>query len=123
MSASEEHTNGHAPISSNEFFETIGKKAGHLAPASNDTNGTNGTNGVHENKIDDEKVVEEIESLCMNCHENVSNIISCLRTLSLLFVILIANDYIGHNTHASNGHSLLPRSYHHVVQLRQVRFQ
>ncbi|KAI1260738.1 ZPR1 zinc-finger domain-containing protein [Xylariaceae sp. FL1019] len=46
-----------------EFFESIGQKAGQLAPS------TNGANGVVEG-ADDEKVVEEIESLCMNCHEN-----------------------------------------------------
>lgn len=51
-------------VSPTDFFESIGQKAGHLAPT------TNGTNGVAPNGDDDEKVVEEIESLCMNCHEN-----------------------------------------------------
>ncbi|KAI1210796.1 zinc finger protein zpr1 [Annulohypoxylon truncatum] len=46
-----------------DFFESIGHKAEHLAPV------TNGTNGV-AHADEDEKVVEEIESLCMNCHEN-----------------------------------------------------
>ncbi|KAI5926007.1 ZPR1 zinc-finger domain-containing protein [Camillea tinctor] len=47
-----------------EFFEAIGQKAGHLAPTNGTTNGdTNGT-------TDEERVVEQIESLCMNCHEN-----------------------------------------------------
>ncbi|KAI1388996.1 zinc finger protein zpr1 [Hypoxylon trugodes] len=50
--------------SSTDFFESIGQKAGHLNPT------TNGTNGVAHTGDDDEKVVEEIESLCMNCHEN-----------------------------------------------------
>ncbi|KAI8964696.1 zf-ZPR1-domain-containing protein [Daldinia sp. FL1419] len=59
---------GHSTtVSSPDFFESIGQKAGHLAPA---TNGANGTNGVAHTNGDDEKVVEEIESLCMNCHEN-----------------------------------------------------
>lgn len=44
-----------------EFFETIGSKVAHLNPT---------TNGDATN--DDRKLVEEIESLCMNCHENVS---------------------------------------------------
>lgn len=52
-------------VSPTDFFESIGQKAGHLAPT------TNGTNGVAPKGDDDEKVVEEIESLCMNCHENV----------------------------------------------------
>ncbi|KAI0853917.1 zf-ZPR1-domain-containing protein [Daldinia vernicosa] len=51
-------------VSPPDFFESIGQKAGHLAPT------TNGTNGVAHTDGDDEKVVEEIESLCMNCHEN-----------------------------------------------------
>ncbi|KAI2632163.1 zinc finger protein zpr1 [Hypoxylon sp. NC1633] len=57
------HTN---TVSSTDFFESIGQKAGQLAPT------TNGTNGVaHQGEGDnDENVVEEIESLCMNCHEN-----------------------------------------------------
>ena len=70
MPAPVEQTNGGpapAPVSSNEFFESIGKKANNLGST---TNGTNGTNGTIED--DDEKVVQEIESLCMNCRENVS---------------------------------------------------
>ena len=51
--------------SSSEFFEPIGKKADQLAPT------TNGANGVPSAEDDDGKVVEQIESLCMNCHENV----------------------------------------------------
>ncbi|KAI1372226.1 zinc finger protein zpr1 [Hypoxylon crocopeplum] len=63
MSAAEEP--GHTTVvSPNDFFQTIGQKAEHLAPA------TNGTNGVAHTGDDDEKVVEEIESLCMNCHAN-----------------------------------------------------
>ena len=50
----------------NEFFESIGNQADQLAPA------TNGEAQTAED--DDRRVVEEIESLCMNCHENVSRI-------------------------------------------------
>ena len=72
MPAPVEQTNGGpAPISSTDFFESIGKKATHL-DSTNGTNGTNGANGATGD--DDEKVVQEIESLCMNCHENVSNL-------------------------------------------------
>lgn len=46
-----------------ELFNTIGEKVEQVAP----TAAANGTTGG-----DDEKVVEEIESLCMNCEENVS---------------------------------------------------
>ncbi|KAI1337592.1 ZPR1 zinc-finger domain-containing protein [Xylariaceae sp. FL0016] len=47
-----------------DFFESIGQKADQLAPT------TNGTNGIPNGTDTEEKVVEEIESLCMNCHEN-----------------------------------------------------
>lgn len=58
-----------------QFFDSIGKKAENLTinqdskPA---TNSTESTSLASEEKADDEpKVVDEIESLCMNCHENV----------------------------------------------------
>jgi len=50
-----------------DYFESLGKKAQTLStPAAN---GTNGTNGAVEPE-EDGKVVDEIESLCMNCHKN-----------------------------------------------------
>ena len=44
-----------------EFFESIGDKVKNFAPAAADTE-----------DADDERAVEEIESLCMNCGKNVS---------------------------------------------------
>lgn len=68
---------GHSTVvSPPDFFESIGHKAGHLAST---TDGTTGTNGVADTNDDDEKVVEEIESLCMNCHENVCIITKCIQ--------------------------------------------
>ncbi|KAI1174984.1 ZPR1 zinc-finger domain-containing protein [Nemania sp. FL0916] len=64
MSAPEDQTTTTA--SSTEFFESIGKKADQLAPL---TNG-HGTNGATPADDDDGRVVEQIESLCMNCHED-----------------------------------------------------
>lgn len=49
------------------LFDPIGQKAEQLAPKAN-TNGTGGASAPTEE--DDERVVEEIESLCMNCHRN-----------------------------------------------------
>ena len=46
-----------------DLFNTIGEKAEKVAPAAV-------PNGTTEDE--DKKVVEEIESLCMNCGENVS---------------------------------------------------
>lgn len=55
--------------SATDFFQSIGEKASQL----NGTTATNGTNGAgHDADEDEPKVVEEIESLCMNCHEDVS---------------------------------------------------
>lgn len=64
MSSSENHaqSNGTNGISSTEYFQSIGQQVNQVAPA---------TNGVEQDG-DDAKPVEEIESLCMNCHENVS---------------------------------------------------
>ncbi|KAK3946374.1 ZPR1 zinc-finger domain-containing protein [Diplogelasinospora grovesii] len=45
-----------------ELFDPIGQKVDHVAPTAE----ANGANGVEE----DFQPVEEIESLCMNCHEN-----------------------------------------------------
>lgn len=56
------------------FFDSIGNKAENLT--TNDQNGTNdpASNGAESTDKPDEnepKVVDEIESLCMNCQENV----------------------------------------------------
>ncbi|PMB72626.1 hypothetical protein BM221_000041 [Beauveria bassiana] len=52
---------------SSEFFQSIGNKVEGLAPKAN---------GDHE----DLQPVEEIESLCMNCHENVGLLSGTLST-------------------------------------------
>lgn len=72
-----------------DFFESLGKKAEHLtidekdgnnqvSTATNDTNAP-ATKEKPAEDDDDQKVVDEIESLCMNCRENVSfrNTSSC----------------------------------------------
>jgi hypothetical protein len=55
-----------------ELFNTIGEKVEQVAP----TAVADGTAGA-----EDEKVVEEIESLCMNCEENVSRTGRTLKSL------------------------------------------
>jgi zinc finger protein len=54
-----------------EVFESIGHKVENLGPAVNG----DGAAGAAD-AVDDQKAVEEIESLCMNCHENVSCLVS-----------------------------------------------
>ena len=50
------------------LFNPIGAKVEEVAPLPE----TNGVNGASTEEEDDRRPVEEIESLCMNCHENVS---------------------------------------------------
>jgi zinc finger protein len=54
-----------------DFFESLGKKAEDLSsqqqPA---TNGEPAQPGEEE-----QRVVDEVESLCMNCHENVAGLL------------------------------------------------
>lgn len=65
MSSSDQaQSNDSNVISSNEYFRSIGQQADQVAPA------TNGA--TQQSDSDDVKPVEEIESLCMNCHDNVS---------------------------------------------------
>lgn len=69
-----------------EFFETIGKKADHLAADKKQGNGVaNSTKATTDSKTyaveEDQKVVDEIESLCMNCRENVPPNISSIHFL------------------------------------------
>lgn len=54
-----------------DFFESIGKKAEQLTIDDKDKSGDQ-TAQVAD---DEQKVVDEIESLCMNCHENASYLI------------------------------------------------
>lgn len=62
-----------------DFFESLGKKAEHLS-VNDKANGEPAAKDEFEATEDDDgepKIVDEIESLCMNCHANV-----CLRQKS-----------------------------------------
>jgi hypothetical protein len=65
-------------------------------------------------QVDEPKLVEEIESLCMNCHENVSCSISHQECRELILVV-------GNNETSLNQDSLLSRNRHHVIPLRSLR--
>jgi zinc finger protein len=63
-----------------DFFESLGKKAENLTIEDQNskkdtaTNGTESLDTPTKGDVQDEnepKIVDEIESLCMNCHENV----------------------------------------------------
>lgn len=57
------------------------------------------------------KIVDEIESLCMNCHENVSYV------LSSTFHFQVVDFVTGHDTTSSHKDSILSRDYPHVLLL------
>ena len=57
-----------------ELFNPIGDKVEKVAP-------TAVLDGTTTGDEEEEKVVEEIESLCMNCEENVSRNRICARIL------------------------------------------
>lgn len=60
--------------SSSEYFKAIGQQVDQVAPT---------TNGAEQTDNDDVKPVDEIESLCMNCHENVCRFCPQIATLVL----------------------------------------
>lgn len=51
-----------------DYFESLGQKAQNLS--ANDQKDGAATNSTLESD-EEQRVVDEIESLCMNCHENV----------------------------------------------------
>lgn len=53
-----------------DYFESLGKKAKDLR-IDEQKAATNGTAFQREPEEEEQKVVDEIESLCMNCRENV----------------------------------------------------
>lgn len=61
-----------------DFFDSIGKKAEDLSI--NDKDGqkdpaTNGVESAEAREAEEPKVVDEIESLCMNCQANVRSLL------------------------------------------------
>lgn len=69
-----------------DFFESLGKKAEHLTVNDDKQESPAATIGaVSKEALDenDQKVVDEIESLCMNCRENVRIFVVALRSCSL----------------------------------------
>ncbi|PSR79764.1 zinc finger protein zpr1 [Coniella lustricola] len=61
MSSNPTQTNGTSSLSSSDYFKSIGHQVDQVAPSAN---------GAEQGDDDDVKPVDEIESLCMNCHDN-----------------------------------------------------
>ena len=57
-----------------DFFDSIGKKAENLTIKDQNSTkdpATDGTESIEQAGDDEPRVVDEIESLCMNCQQNV----------------------------------------------------
>ena len=100
----------HKAANMSGLFNTIGEKADKVAPATIPDN----QNGAAPEE--DERVVDEIESLCMNCEENVSRIE--LSAAAYTVSMTVANHNLGHDAPPSNQNPLLPRSHPHVLFVR-----
>jgi zinc finger protein len=72
MASNEQEKSAPDGAAFDDFFESIGKKAENLTSKDGKVEAQPNTNGTTtEDDADEQKVVDEIESLCMNCHENV----------------------------------------------------
>lgn len=80
-----------------DFFDSIGNKAENLTigeqKSADSTNGTAVAARVDKPEDDEPKIVDEIESLCMNCHENVSHSESRLSAQLLTSALRELPDY------------------------------
>ena len=63
------------------------------------------------------KVVDEIESLCMNCHEDVSY------SLALIYEQRWLTFVTGHDAATTHKNPILSRNHPHVILLRALLFQ
>lgn len=77
MENSKTQDNSTAP----DNFETLAKKAEGLSIGAHNVQATKSEMPSLEDG-EDQKVVDEIESLCMNCHENASPILRSLPSSS-----------------------------------------
>ena len=84
-----------------QMFETVGKQV-------------RGINLDEENEGDDgPKVVDEIESLCMNCHKNV-----CRSVVACVWVSLMRTHASGSDPSSLDEDSVLSRNNTNVILLR-----
>ena len=104
-----------------DYFESLGKKAEHLsvndstATAPVATNSTTPVIEVKPEAEDDQKVVDEIESLCMNCRENVTFPQSSFQP--------IAHQTVGYHPFTAHSNPFLPRDHNHVILLSALQLQ
>lgn len=96
-------------VSSNEYFRSIGQQVDQVAPASNGASNS-----------DDVQPVEEIESLCMNCHENGTTRLLLTRIPYFREIILMSFscDHCGFkNSEIQAAGSVQPKGTHYELRL------
>jgi hypothetical protein len=94
---------------SDEFFPKIGEVAGKT-----DALGDKDTPDQTEEHDDEDRAVEEIESLCMNCGEQVRGRVDLGSSFAECFGWLVVGRYEA----AVDDDSVLQGGYYHVVQVR-----
>ncbi|KAL7624143.1 nucleolar zinc-finger protein [Parahypoxylon ruwenzoriense] len=110
-------------VSSTDFFESIGHKAGHLASTTNGTNETDGANGAAHKTDGEEKVVEEIESLCMNCHENGTTrmLLTSIPYFREVILMSFSCDKCGfHNSEIQSAGTIQPKGSSYLLRLTDM---
>lgn len=97
-----------------DYFESLQKKADTLTTDASKAS-ESGANGAADDD-EEQRVVDEIESLCMNCHENVRfPIVPCSKSILTI--------YLGNHQTSPHQDPLLPRNYSHVLFLPTLQLQ
>ncbi|KAM3513374.1 hypothetical protein MY11210_002955 [Beauveria gryllotalpidicola] len=107
MAAEERNVQG-----SSEFFQPIGNKVEGLAPKANG-----------EPDDEDLRLVEEIESLCMNCHENgVTRILlTSIPYFREVVIMSFSCDHCGfHNNEIQPAGTIQPKGTHYELRLTEL---
>ncbi|KAK4132949.1 zf-ZPR1-domain-containing protein [Trichocladium antarcticum] len=104
---------------SSGLFNTIGEKADKIAPSAAVSKSQDGV----ASEGDDEKVVDEIESLCMNCEENGMTRLFLTRIPYFREVIIMSFscDHCGfHNNEIQPAGSFQPKGAHYELRLTDM---
>jgi len=115
MSAGEDNTVS-APVTGSEFFQKIGDKAGQL----NASPVVNGDATKTEGNDDEERIVEQIESLCMNCHENGTTrmLLTAIPYFREVIVMSFSCDHCGFsNNEIQAAGTIQPRGSSYLLRL------
>ncbi|KAF3765462.1 zf-ZPR1-domain-containing protein [Cryphonectria parasitica EP155] len=111
MSSDPPQTNGITSISSSDYFKAIGQQVDQVAPA---------TNGAELPTDDDDvKPVEEIESLCMNCHENGMTrlLLTKIPYFREIIIMSFSCEHCGfHNNEIQAAGSVQPKGTHYELR-------